>query len=223
MVCFFNPCWFGVVHVIERARTRIDFNHQFCCFLCQADPKGTGSIGALDAATFLKKSKLSDIVLSQVSTLLLKTPCFRTRHGHYPTVCRQYNLTSLLYISNNQTLSNDVVLKLWGCKMPFCRMLVCLSRQLDCSSCYLICLELKYIKWWWMQRRVVSRIMQNIEANFSAFTLLSWVCTCNWPGNLKLSCMKKDMRVQILHRTWENLGEFYLIGPCAEIQAILKD
>ncbi|RUS84239.1 hypothetical protein EGW08_007991 [Elysia chlorotica] len=35
-------------------------------YYMQADPKGTGSIGALDAANFLKKSKLSDIVLSQV-------------------------------------------------------------------------------------------------------------------------------------------------------------
>ncbi|XP_046331080.2 epidermal growth factor receptor substrate 15-like 1 isoform X1 [Haliotis rufescens] len=32
----------------------------------QADPKGTGSVGALDAAIFLKKSKLTDTILSQV-------------------------------------------------------------------------------------------------------------------------------------------------------------
>ncbi|XP_041359272.1 epidermal growth factor receptor substrate 15-like 1 isoform X2 [Gigantopelta aegis] len=35
-------------------------------YYLQADPKGTGSIGALDAATFLKKSKLSDAILSKV-------------------------------------------------------------------------------------------------------------------------------------------------------------
>lgn len=32
----------------------------------QADPKGTGSIGALDAANFLKKSGLKDLLLSQI-------------------------------------------------------------------------------------------------------------------------------------------------------------
>ncbi|KAJ8306406.1 hypothetical protein KUTeg_016951 [Tegillarca granosa] len=37
----------------------------------QADPNNTGSIGALDAATFLKKSGLKDTVLSQVFTLKL--------------------------------------------------------------------------------------------------------------------------------------------------------
>ena len=36
-------------------------------WLFQADPNNTGSIGALDAASFLKKSSLSDTTLSQVS------------------------------------------------------------------------------------------------------------------------------------------------------------
>ena len=40
--------------------------------LLQADPNGTGSVGALDAATFLKKSGLKDQVLSQVGLLLLQ-------------------------------------------------------------------------------------------------------------------------------------------------------
>ncbi|BFZ17146.1 hypothetical protein BsWGS_20184 [Bradybaena similaris] len=35
-------------------------------YYLQADPLGTGSIGALDAANFLKRSKLSDTILSQV-------------------------------------------------------------------------------------------------------------------------------------------------------------
>ncbi|XP_055884940.1 epidermal growth factor receptor substrate 15-like 1 isoform X3 [Biomphalaria glabrata] len=35
-------------------------------YYMQADPMGTGSIGALDAANFLKKSNLSDTILSQV-------------------------------------------------------------------------------------------------------------------------------------------------------------
>ncbi|CAG5117244.1 unnamed protein product, partial [Candidula unifasciata] len=35
-------------------------------YYMQADPLGTGSIGALDAANFLKRSKLSDTILSQV-------------------------------------------------------------------------------------------------------------------------------------------------------------
>jgi hypothetical protein len=39
----------------------------FKCIQFQADPKGSGSIGALDAANFLKKSGLKDTVLSQVS------------------------------------------------------------------------------------------------------------------------------------------------------------
>lgn len=34
--------------------------------LLQVDPKSTGSIGALDAATFMKKSGLKDVILSQV-------------------------------------------------------------------------------------------------------------------------------------------------------------
>jgi hypothetical protein len=33
----------------------------------KVDPKGTGSVGALDAATFMKKSGLAQTVLSQVS------------------------------------------------------------------------------------------------------------------------------------------------------------
>ncbi|KAH9498476.1 hypothetical protein Btru_007610 [Bulinus truncatus] len=35
-------------------------------YYMQADPMGTGSVGALDAANFLKKSNLSDIILSQI-------------------------------------------------------------------------------------------------------------------------------------------------------------
>ena len=40
---------------------------------CQADPNNTGSIGALDAASFLKKSSLSDTTLSQVSPELKRS------------------------------------------------------------------------------------------------------------------------------------------------------
>ena len=35
-------------------------------FFRQADPRGSGSIGALEAANFLKKSALNDVTLSQV-------------------------------------------------------------------------------------------------------------------------------------------------------------
>ena len=43
----------------------------FSCVLCflQADSSGKGAIGALDAATFLKKSGLGESVLSQVSSM----------------------------------------------------------------------------------------------------------------------------------------------------------
>ena len=34
-------------------------------FFRQADPRGTGSVGALEAANFLKKSALNDVTLSQ--------------------------------------------------------------------------------------------------------------------------------------------------------------
>ena len=39
----------------------------FTGLLFQADPNGTGSVRALDAATFMKKSGLKDQALSQVS------------------------------------------------------------------------------------------------------------------------------------------------------------
>ena len=42
-------------------------------FFRQADPRGTGSIGALEAANFLKKSALNDVTLSQVHFLSKKT------------------------------------------------------------------------------------------------------------------------------------------------------
>jgi len=47
-------------------------NHGFITFLLQVDPNNTGSVGAADAAKFLKKSGLSDVVLSKVSHFFQK-------------------------------------------------------------------------------------------------------------------------------------------------------
>ena len=55
----FTPALCGLSSVFMQSR--IFYFHQ------QADPNNTGSVGALDAATFMKKSGLKDQVLSQVS------------------------------------------------------------------------------------------------------------------------------------------------------------
>lgn len=67
-----RDCILYVINFIEFShfcnfKTQSSHQNSTFDFIFQADPKGTGSIGALDAANFLKKSKLKDTTLSQVN------------------------------------------------------------------------------------------------------------------------------------------------------------